>query len=784
MPLPPGRGRAMPIHRYMKLQYSKPVRQHGPALAVLLLCCLFTIVAFLSEQRHFQERVALHTSADAGQFQRTLQQGVDSYLDLNRDLAAYFTASAQPRAKSFETYMRTADVLRQNPGLSYIGYIHRIGRADQASFEQSARLDDPELALHTAGADPVYAYPYLYVYPRDARSRQGKGLDGSVVPQRWAAMQQARDSGQTTATAKHAYSIGATAVPVILVFTPVYDPALPDATVAQRRIALRGFVFSVYQIEQMIERVMGSGFDALFDLEIYDGAIRAENILYDGDKRPHVLMKDANLSVARTAKVALAGREWQLFFRPKQAYLDRYHSWHDLAILAIGFAVSAALPLLIWSWTNHMLARSRRQGEELRFDDVFGDHPSAVYSLDRKRRFVNANAQALKELKVAKADLIGKSVAQFIAPEKQALAKARFDATLRGNSASYDSAIIDADGVRIELSIIMIPMKTGSEVTSVLGIGRNITEQKLSEWKLQESRKMLQLVINNIPQRVFWKDTNFAYLGCNEALARDAGLAHPDEIVGRTDFELPWCASADSYRKDDIEILASGVAKINFEEPQQLDDGRASWLRTSKIPLTDMDGDTVALLCVYEDITERKQLENRLREMAHYDGLTGLANRAFFQHQLALAGSRSRREGSLLALMYFDIDHFKSINDSFGHDCGDALLKAFAQRVGAARREMDVFARLGGDEFALLLEDLPSAAAAETVAAKLVREMQTPFQLGDRSVTVSTSIGVAFFQQGMVPDDLIQRADQAMYQAKRNGRNRFQVDGGAGAGQG
>jgi diguanylate cyclase (GGDEF)-like protein/PAS domain S-box-containing protein len=321
----------------------------------------------------------------------------------------------------------------------------------------------------------------------------------------------------------------------------------------------------------------------------------------------------------------------------------------------------------------------------------------------------------------------------------------------------------------------MIPVKAGGRVISVLAIGQNITARKLNEWRLQESRAMLQLVIDHIPQRVFWKDMDFAFLGCNEAAAHDAGLAHAAEIVGRTDYDLAWRASADAYRKDDIETMSSGVAKINFEEQQLRADGSASWLRTSKIPLTDMDGDTVALLCMYEDITERKQLENQLREMAHYDGLTGVANRAFFHHQLELAVSRSRRQGTPLALMYFDIDHFKSVNDSFGHDCGDALLKAFAQRIGAVLREMDVFARLGGAEFALLLEGLPSGAAAETVAAKLVDAMQVPFRLGERTVAVSTSIGVAFFQPGMAAGDLVQRADQAMYLAKRGGRNRFHV---------
>ncbi|MES2759335.1 MAG: diguanylate cyclase [Pseudomonadota bacterium] len=767
----------------MKIPFSRRLRHNAPAIAVLLVCCLLTVVAFLSEQRHMRERVSLHASADAAAFQRTLQQGIDSYIDVNRGLAAHFTAAGKLRASAFEVYMRTADVLRQNPGLSYVGYVHRVERADQTRFEQAATLDDPELTLRSAGVDPAYAYPYLYAYPLDTRSRQAKGLDFSIVPERWAAMQQARDSGESTATARHYYVTGAPGVPVIVVFTPVYDPALAAATVAQRRVALRGFVFSIYHIEQMITRVMGSPFHALFDLEIFDGAVSADTILYDGDKRAHVL-HDPGMAIAHQASVAVAGRTWQLFFYPKQGYGTRFDSWNGPSILAIGFAVAVALALLMSNWTRRMLARSRQQNDELQFDAAFEQHPSAVFSLDLEGRFVNANAQALKEFKVAREHLIGRSSGDFVVAEKQALSQARFKATRHGNAVSYESAVIDGGGERVEISIILIPMKSGSTVTSILGIGRNITAQKLNEWKLQESRNMLQMVINHIPQRVFWKDTNFAFLGCNDAFAADAGLAHRDQIVGRTDYNLAWAASADAYRKDDIETLAGGVAKINYEEQQRRQDGSVSWLRTSKIPLADMGGDTVALLCLYEDITERKRLETQLLEMAHHDGLTGLANRAFFHHQLELAASRSRRHGGLLTLMYLDIDHFKAVNDSMGHAVGDALLVAFAQRAGTALRETDVFARLGGDEFALLLADLPGRAAAESVAAKLVLAMQAPFELGEHTVAVSSSIGVAFFQPAMECGELLQRADQAMYDAKRGGRNRFQVDGVADTGKG
>jgi diguanylate cyclase (GGDEF)-like protein len=176
------------------------------------------------------------------------------------------------------------------------------------------------------------------------------------------------------------------------------------------------------------------------------------------------------------------------------------------------------------------------------------------------------------------------------------------------------------------------------------------------------------------------------------------------------------------------------------------------------------------------EIDRRRQLEERLSHIAQHDSLTGLPNRALFRERLERALARHARNNTgQLALMYFDIDHFKSINDGLGHAAGDTLLKAFAARVRALVRATDTFARLGGDEFALIAENLPSADAADAVAEKLLTVTQDQFELEDRTVRVSTSIGVVTLPPGASTssDELIRWADAAMYRAKNAGRNGF-----------
>jgi diguanylate cyclase (GGDEF)-like protein len=195
------------------------------------------------------------------------------------------------------------------------------------------------------------------------------------------------------------------------------------------------------------------------------------------------------------------------------------------------------------------------------------------------------------------------------------------------------------------------------------------------------------------------------------------------------------------------------------------------------IPQFAMDGATVVgFHAVITDITRQKLEEKRLVNLARVDVLTGLVNRAGFELRLAEAMSHSHATGTLMALMYLDIDRFKQINDGFGHNAGDLLLQAFAGRLLQTLRSTDTVARLGGDEFIVVMENLPKPEVATMVAAKIVQAMAAPFNIDQQTISVTTSIGVAFYQGGAVNADMLtKQADEMLYQAKGAGRNNVQV---------
>lgn len=141
----------------------------------------------------------------------------------------------------------------------------------------------------------------------------------------------------------------------------------------------------------------------------------------------------------------------------------------------------------------------------------------------------------------------------------------------------------------------------------------DITGRKRMEESLVSANALLQSVVENAPVRIFWKDVEFRYLGCNTAFARDAGHSSPDEVIGKTDFEMVWKDQAELYRADDMAVMESGKPKLDIEEPQTTPDGNTVWLRTSKVPLRDESKQVIGILGIYQDITERKKSESLLR---------------------------------------------------------------------------------------------------------------------------------------------------------------------------
>jgi len=203
-------------------------------------------------------------------------------------------------------------------------------------------------------------------------------------------------------------------------------------------------------------------------------------------------------------------------------------------------------------------------------------------------------------------------------------------------------------------------------------------------------------------------------------------------------------------------------------------DGVEMWATLATNPIFDPDGSYMGALALVSDITERKLSAELIWHQANYDALTTLPNRNMFHDRLAQEMKKAKRDGLFLALLFIDLDQFKEINDSLGHEMGDKLLVEAASRIAACMRASDTLARLGGDEFVVILPGLDQVTSVERVAQQIVASLNKPFQLGPATGSVSASIGIALYPSDADdPEQLLRHADQAMYAAKNGGRNRY-----------
>ena len=319
------------------------------------------------------------------------------------------------------------------------------------------------------------------------------------------------------------------------------------------------------------------------------------------------------------------------------------------------------------------------------------------------------------------------------------------------------------------LRVIDQPMEGGGWVATY----EDVTEQRRAERDRDRNRAFLDLIIGNVPSAIFVKNAvDRKYVLVNSAGERFWKISR-QTMIGKTADEVFPPVEAERIAARDNELLQSGQALFDEREILTPCDGVRS-ISSRRLIIRDEADGAQYVLGVIDDVTERKAAEAEISRLAHYDSLTNLPNRALFREQLEKELSFVRRGGQL-AVLYLDLDHFKSINDTLGHPAGDELLKGVAERLRSCLRESDLIARLGGDEFAIVQTGLQDPTDAEVLARRL-RESVTAvaYDLNGHQTTTDLSIGIALAPgDGTEIDELIKHADLALYGAKAEGRANY-----------
>jgi len=333
--------------------------------------------------------------------------------------------------------------------------------------------------------------------------------------------------------------------------------------------------------------------------------------------------------------------------------------------------------------------------------------------------------------------------------------------------------------IDVEVSATFMP-----ELQQFFVFIHDITKRKQAEAGLIEGEASIRAILDNSPYLSWLKGIDGRYVRVNKAYVDYTGLGDIRQIIGKTDFDLWPKELAEKYRNDDAEIIATRQQK--HVEEMSFDGSKEHWVETFKTSIIDKNGNVLGTVGFSRDITERKQAEEKISNLAFYDPLTQLPNRRLLNDRLGQMLATSKRSGHYNALMFLDLDNFKPLNDTYGHDVGDLLLIEVAHRLTGCVREVDTVARFGGDEFVVMLGELDADKAESTAQAGIVAEkirstlaelyLLKIQQEGKAETTVehhcAASIGVVVFNSESSPEDVLKWADMAMYQAKERGRNR------------
>lgn len=426
---------------------------------------------------------------------------------------------------------------------------------------------------------------------------------------------------------------------------------------------------------------------------------------------------------------------------------------------------------------------SLREGER-RLRMITDNTPALIGYVDSDLRYRYCNATYFEWFGRKPEELLGRTLREVLGETAYAAREPHVREALAGREANFEVPPAASGFNRYAHTRYVPDRRPDGSVQGFYILASDVTALKKSEEQLRESEKQLSLALegselalfdwNISTGDVFLSEQWSVMLGGEPELTRTTfaaleQLTHPDE--------RPF------LQRSIRDALKGVISHYRAEHRVRTRSGAWIWIQShGQVTARNSGGYATRMVGTSADVTERKRAEHELAQSraeleraAWYDTLTGLPNRNLLVDRLEQILARSRRSRQLLALLYLDLDEFKAINDNLGHAGGDAVLKQFAERLRKAVRTSDTVARMGGDEFVVLLEDLREPRAAEAVARTIVEGAREEFTIESRALRVTTCIGIAFTRGEISGSELLKRADAALYQAKRGGRDRYHI---------
>ncbi|MEO7464125.1 MAG: EAL domain-containing protein, partial [Nitrosospira sp.] len=435
--------------------------------------------------------------------------------------------------------------------------------------------------------------------------------------------------------------------------------------------------------------------------------------------------------------------------------------------------------MLLWRQQRraHDLALLVHTAEQDRLLKYFYDLPfiGMAITSPQSKRWLRFNDRLCEILGYSREELAVKNWMEMTHPEDVEKDIVEFEKVIRGEAEGYaiNKRFIRKDGSTVIANINVKCVRTeDGTVNYFVAMIRDITEQERRKIDALAAQSQLQATLDAIPDLLFELDLD----GCCHAYHSARTDLPVAPVVDLLDERI-----ADVLPSGPVNIIMSALLEaqekgLSSGKQLELDLPRGKlWFELSVSRKHVDSGLDPRFIVLARDITERKASEQRILNLAHYDSLTSLPNRALLADRMQVAIKRAARQSIRLAVLFVDLDRFKPINDSLGHDIGDQLLKGVAGRMQASVRSVDTISRVGGDEFVILLSEIETADDAARVAEKLIKGLSQPYAIEGHELLITASIGICIYpENGKQSNALLRNADAAMYSAKEAGRNCYQ----------
>jgi len=751
-------------------------RKRALTIAVpMLITFALLIITFVVVSRWERKESLVEFDALSNQISEQLRVRFESQEAVIGQTSALFSYRTSEKVTRQDFYHFVSAIKREYPMTYAIEWAPKVMHRERASYvkqlskefkEFEIKQVDAQRKLVTSSNKDFY-FPITYIVPLKEATRAILGVDLASLPDRKDVIQSAINLKKAIASPPTRLIINDGTELGLMLLYPIHGTS-QDGVLST---VLRASVF----------------FGELFKPFAHTVHVRLTDV--QSGKDLYNDFTDNQIEGLYTRDFKFGGRYYRLDTLPTALYYQQHRGWQSWNMLAIGLfgtGLMGALLLIGTGYTARIENLVKQKTEELkdsfyRFQEITSTLGEGIYVTDINGMITFTNPKAQELLGHSESDLLGQNahllfhhrpIDESGHPERECVINGVVHS--KQPYKSTEEIFWHKSGSPIYVSVNSVPFFRNNEIIGTLVVFDDISDRKKIELALRASEKSFKEIIEYAPIGIAIVSLDGRFTVVNQTLCNIVGYTN-DELIRRTFQEITHPDDLSIDLEHVQRLLDGEIDTYRMEKRYIRKDKMLVWVQLSASIFRDEDLTPQYFIAQIEDISERKIRDNEVHQHAYFDTLTKLPNRRMLMDKLNQAFSQFEQYQRKFALFFLDLDHFKQINDTLGHDVGDVILKEAASRLLSCVRSSDTVARLGGDEFVIILTEIASAHDAQMLAEEILHKFSEPIEVNGSELSIGTSIGIAVYDGDAKTSikELMKYADSAMYESKASGRNRY-----------